>query len=56
MEKKAIIEIALVEECSGKANDAIAQEIFNDIAGGKTSIPWCKQVKKVAVSDTNTFL
>lgn len=55
MEKKAIIEIALVEECSRETNDAVAQEILNEIAEGKTFIPWCKQVKKVVVSDKGTF-
>ena len=49
MFKKAIIEISLVEESSEKTNDEIASEIFNDISEGKTVIPWCKQVEKVAV-------
>jgi hypothetical protein len=50
--KKAIIEISLVEESSGKTNDEIASEIFNDISEGRVIIPWCKQVEKVAVIET----
>jgi len=47
--KKALIEISLVEESSEKTNDEIASEIFNEISEGRTVIPWCKQVEKVAV-------
>jgi len=49
MVKKALIEISLVEESSEKTNDEIANEIFNEISEGRTLIPWCKQVEKVAV-------
>jgi hypothetical protein len=49
MVKKALIEISLVEESSEKTNDEIASEIFNEISEGRTVIPWCKQVEKVAV-------
>jgi hypothetical protein len=51
MEKKAIIEIALVEECAEKTDDAVARDIFDDLADWKTLIPWCKHVKKVVISD-----
>jgi hypothetical protein len=47
--RKVIIEISLVEESSEKTNDEIASEIFNEISEGRTVIPWCKQVEKVAV-------
>jgi hypothetical protein len=51
MVKKALIEISLVEESSEKTNAEIASEIFNEIFEGRTIIPWCKQVNKVAVTD-----
>jgi hypothetical protein len=49
MVKKAIIEISLVEESSEKTNAEISGEIFTEISEGRTVIPWCKQVEKVAV-------
>ena len=49
MEKKVIIEIALVDESCEKENDAIAQEILKELAEGRTLIPWCKKVEKVVV-------
>jgi H2-forming N5,N10-methylenetetrahydromethanopterin dehydrogenase-like enzyme len=52
MGKKALIEITLVEESSGKKNDEIANEIFKEISEGATIIPWCKKVNKVAVVDS----
>ena len=52
MPKKVLIEISLVEECSEKTNQEVAEEIFNEINEGRTLIPWCKQVNKVAVVDT----
>jgi hypothetical protein len=51
MVKKALIEISLVEESSEKTNGEIASEIFNEISEGRTVIPWCKQVDKVAVTE-----
>jgi hypothetical protein len=51
MVKKVIIEILLVEESSERTNDEIASEIFADISEGRTVIPWCKQVSKVAVTE-----
>jgi len=51
MVKKAINEISLVEESSEKTNGEIASEIFNEISEGRTVIPWCKQVNKVAVTE-----
>jgi len=53
MAKKAIIEISLVDECSGRKNIEIANEIFNEISEDKSLIPWCKQVAKVVVLDQN---
>jgi hypothetical protein len=48
--KKVIIEISLVEESSEKTSGEIASEIFIEISEGRTVIPWCKQVDKVAVT------
>jgi hypothetical protein len=55
MDKKAIIEIDLVEECSEKTNDQVAEEIFKSLTEDKTLIPWSKQIKKVVVLDKNEF-
>ena len=55
MVKKAVIEISLVDECSEKTNNDIAGEIFNDLTKGRIIIPWCKQVEKVVVLDSNKF-
>jgi hypothetical protein len=55
MGKKAIIEIALVDECYEKSNNVIAQEIFQDLTEWRTTIPWCKKVEKVVVLGKNEF-
>ena len=51
MAKKVLIEFSLVEESSGKANQEIANEIFEELSGGKPCIPWCREVKKVIVTE-----
>jgi hypothetical protein len=51
MARKAIIEISLVEECSEKTNQEVANEIFKELSEGETLIPWCKQVNKVVVTE-----
>ena len=51
MDKKAIIEISLVNECCEKTNQEIANEIFRELSAGRTLIPWCKHVDKVAVNE-----
>ena len=51
MVKKAIIEISLVDECYEKTNQEIADEIFKELSAGRSLIPWCKKVDKVAVKD-----
>jgi hypothetical protein len=50
--KKAVIEISLVDECSERKNNEIANEIFGEISEGRSLIPWCKQVNKVIVVDS----
>jgi hypothetical protein len=50
MVRKVIIELSLVEESSEKTSDEIVSEIFSEISEGRTVIPWCKQVHKVAVT------
>ena len=52
MGKKAIIEISLIDECYEKTNQEIANEIFGELSAGRTIIPWCKQVNKVAVKES----
>ena len=52
MVKKAIIEIFLVDECLGRKNNEIANEIFSEISEDRSLIPWCKQVDKVVVVDS----
>ncbi len=49
MSRKVLIELALVEECAKKANMEIINEIFADLSNGEIVIPWCNQVKKVAI-------
>ena len=51
MGKKAIIEISLVDECFEKTNQEIEDEIFRELSSGRSLIPWCKQVDKVAVKE-----
>jgi phage-related protein len=41
----------LVEESSEKANQEIANEIFNELSEGKSRISWCREVKKVIVTE-----
>jgi len=52
MVKKAIIEISLVDECSERKNSEIANEIFSEISEERSLIPWCKQIDKVIVVDS----
>ena len=51
MAKRVIIEFSLVEESLGKTNQEIANEIFNELTGGESCIPWCREVKKVVVTE-----
>ena len=51
MAKRVLIEFTLVEESSAKANQEIANEIFNELSEGKSCIPWCREVKKVIVTE-----
>ncbi len=50
--KKAIIEITLVDESTGKGNEELENEIYKEISEGRTVIPWCKFVNEVTVSST----
>ena len=52
MAKTVIIEFSLVEESEEKANQEIANEIFKELSEDKSCIPWCREVKKVIVTET----
>ena len=52
MGKKAIIVVHLVEESSGKANEEIEKEIFEELSKGLPKIPWFKEVETVTVTET----
>jgi len=49
MVKKAMIEVSLVKESAGSANKEIMNEIFDGLSEDLPTIPWMKQVEKVAV-------
>jgi len=49
--KRAIIEISLVEESTEKANQEIEKEIFEELSKVWPRIPWCKEVEKVTVTE-----
>jgi len=51
MDKKAIIEISLVEESLKKTNEEIEKEIFEELSKDLPKIPWCKEVEKVTVAE-----
>jgi len=50
MNKKAIIEISLVEESTEKANEEIEKEIMAELSKYPPVIPWLKKVEKVTVT------
>ena len=56
MSKKVLIEMSLVDECSERTNQELVDEIFNELHEGRTVIPWCKKVDKVAVLDSEYHL
>ena len=51
MNKRAIIEISLVEESVEKANEEIEKETFEELSKGLPKISWCKEVEKVTVTE-----
>jgi len=52
MHKKANIVIRLVEEAVEKSNQKIEKEILEDFSKDLPTIPWCKEVEKVTVTET----
>jgi len=51
MDKKAIIEISLVEESAEKSSKEIEREIMEELSKYPSLIPWMKQVEKVTVTE-----
>jgi hypothetical protein len=51
MSKNAIIEISLVEQSLGKTNEEIKKEIYDEISEGRIIIPWCKEIKKITITE-----
>jgi len=51
MDKKAIIEISLVEESAEKSSAEIEREIMEELSKYPSLIPWMKQVEKVTVTE-----
>jgi len=51
MDKKALIEISLVEESAEKANKEIEKEIMEELSRHPPMIPWLKKVEKVTVTE-----
>jgi len=47
--KKAVIEISLVDESLEANNEQIEKDIIDELSEG--AIPWCKQVEKVVVEE-----
>lgn len=51
MAKIILIECALAEEGTHKANQEIANEIFEELSEDSSCIPWCRKVNKVTVAE-----
>jgi len=47
--KKAIIEISLVNESVEVRNEQIRKDIIDELSEG--AIPWCKQIERVIVEE-----
>ena len=47
--KKAIIEISLVNESIEVRNEQIRKDIIDELS--ESTIPWCKQIERVIVED-----
>jgi len=48
--KKAIIEISLVNESREVENEQIEKDITDELS--ESIIPWCKQIEKVVVEES----
>jgi len=51
MDKKATIEISLVEESAEKVNEEIEKEIMEELSKYPALIPWMKEVERVTVTE-----
>jgi len=49
--KKAIIEVALVEESSEKTNKEIKKEISKELSRNLHVIPWATKIVKITVKE-----
>ena len=47
--KKAIVEISLVNESMEVSNEQIRKDIIDELSEG--AIPWCKQIERVVVEE-----
>ena len=47
--KKAIVEISLVNESMEVSNEQIRKDIIDELSEG--TIPWCKQIERVIVEE-----
>lgn len=52
MTKRLLIEFFLVEESAEKPNREIEDEIREEFLAGNAHIPWCREIKKVVVTET----
>lgn len=51
MAKKAIIVVTLVDESAEVTNEEIEKDILDELSESILTIPWCKRVEKVTVTE-----
>lgn len=52
MVKKALIEVALVEESTDRTNKEIEKEILEELSENQHAIPWAAKIEKISVKNS----